>query len=422
MSGIPDLTSRHKAAVPFIFVTICLDIVALGLIIPVTPALIADFVGDKSTAGYWVGLFGSIWGVMQFISSPVVGALSDRFGRRPIVLLSNFGLGFDYLLMAMAPGLWWLLLGRLINGITSASISTAYAYISDVTQPENRAKYFGLMGAAFGIGFVLGPLLGGVLGDIEPRLPFYVAAGLSLLNFCYGLFVLPESLAAENRKPFSFRAANPLGAFRFLSRSGDLMRLSLINLTVNFAHQVLPTTFVLYASLRYGWGPKEVGWTLAGVGVCSAIVQAGLTGRVVKAIGEKKAMLAGLTFGVIGFVGYGLAPTWQSYVLFIPLMSLWGLTGPAAQALMSSKVAPQEQGTLQGANMSLMSAAGIFAPLVFGAVFAVSSAYGPATSGAPFVLAAAILGIALLIAAGVKATIRHDGNGNQGSGPSGPTH
>ncbi|MFN3808667.1 TCR/Tet family MFS transporter [Asticcacaulis sp.] len=419
MSGTPELSRPHKAAVPFIFVTICLDIVALGLIIPVTPALIADFVGDVSAAGYWVGLFGSLWGVMQFISSPVVGALSDRFGRRPIVLLSNFGLGMDYLLMAMAPGLGWLLLGRLINGITSASISTAYAYISDVTQPENRAKYFGMTGAAFGLGFVLGPLLGGVLGDIEPRLPFYVAAGLSLLNFCYGLFVLPESLPLQNRKPFSLRTANPLGALTFLSRNGDLMRLSLVNLTVNFAHQVLPTTFVLYAALRFGWGPKEVGWTLAAVGVCSAIVQAGLTGRVVKAIGEKKAMLVGLSFGVIGFLGYGLAPTWQAYVLFIPLMSLWGLTGPAAQALMTSKVAPQEQGTLQGANMSLMSAAGIFAPLTFGAVFAVASTHGPVTAGAPFVLAAAILGLALLIAAGVKAAIRHSGNG---APPSGPVH
>lgn len=393
---------------PFIFVTVCLDIVALGLIIPVMPALIADFVGDVSTAGYWVGLFGSIWGIMQFLSSPVIGALSDRFGRRPVVLMSNLGLGLDYLLMATAPGIGWLLLGRLINGVTSASISTAYAYISDVTQPESRAKYFGIMGAAFGLGFVLGPLLGGVLGDIEPRLPFYVASGLSLLNFCYGLFVLPESLKPENRRPFSFRAANPLGAVRFLSRSGDLIRLSLINLTVNFAHQVLPTTFVLYASLRYGWGPKEVGWTLAAVGVCSAVVQAGLTGRVVNAIGEKKAMLAGLTFGAIGFLGYGLAPTWQVYVLFIPLMSLWGLSGPATQALMTSKVSPQEQGTLQGANMSLMSAAGIFAPMTFGTVFALSSVQGKAMAGAPFVLAALILGLALWLATGVAAVIRHD--------------
>jgi len=413
------LSRRHRAAVPFIFVTVCLDIVALGLIIPVMPALIADFVGDISSAGYWVGLFGSLWGIMQFFSSPVIGALSDRFGRRPVVLMSNLGLGLDYLLMAIAPGLGWLLLGRLINGVTSASISTAYAYISDVTRPENRAKYFGLMGAAFGLGFVLGPLLGGVLGDIEPRLPFYVAAALSLLNFCYGLFVLPESLQPENRKPFSFRAANPLGAVRFLSRNADLIRLALINLTVNFAHQVLPTTFVLYAALRYGWGPKEVGWTLAVTGICSAVVQAGLTGRVVNAIGEKKAMLVGLTFGVIGFLGYGLAPTWQAYVVFIPLMSLWGLTGPATQALMTSKVSPHEQGTLQGANMSLMSAAGIFAPLTYGAVFAVASAQGKAVAGAPFVLSALILSLALLLAAGVKAAIRHE---RASTTPSGPAH
>ncbi|MDC7682301.1 TCR/Tet family MFS transporter [Asticcacaulis sp. BYS171W] len=408
MSQAPDLSRRHKAAVPFIFVTVCLDIVALGLIIPVLPSLIADFVGDVSRSGYWLGLFGSMWGLMQFFASPVIGALSDRFGRRPVVLLSNFGLGADYLLMALAPGLGWLLLGRLINGITSASISTAYAYISDVTAPENRAKYFGLMGAAFGVGFVLGPLLGGVLGDIEPRLPFYVAAGLSLLNFVYGLFVLPESLSPENRKPFSFRTAHPLGAAKFLMKNADLMRLALINLTVNFAHSALPTTFVLYAALRFNWGAKEVGWTLAGVGICSAVVQALLTGRVVKAVGEKKAMLLGLTFGVIGFLGYGLAPTWQAYILFVPLMSLWGLAGPSVQALMTSKVAPQEQGTLQGANMSLMSTASIFAPIVFGAVFAVStSSHLPlAFAGACFVLASAILCAGLLIGTTVKAVIR----------------
>lgn len=410
MSEPVAVSRQYKAAFPFIFITVCLDIVALGLIIPVAPKLIESFLGSVSTAGYWVGAFGSLWGIMQFISSPIIGALSDRFGRRPVILLSNLGLGLDYLLMALAPTIWWLLLGRVINGVTSASISTAYAYISDVTAPEQRAKYFGIMGAAFGLGFVIGPAIGGLLGDSDPRLPFYVAAGLSLLNFTYGLLVLPESLKPENRKPFSIRAANPVGALRFLARNADLIRLSSINLIVNFAHSVLPTTFVLYAGLRYQWGTKEVGMTLAAVGVCSAIVQAGLTGRVVKAIGEKRTMMVGLSFGVIGFLGYGLASTWWAYVAFIPLMSLWGLTSPSVQALMTSKVSPQEQGTLQGANMSLMSAAGIFAPITFGTVFALSSQANlpMALSGAPFVLAALILCVGLVTGLKVKAKIARD--------------
>jgi MFS transporter, DHA1 family, tetracycline resistance protein len=403
-----DNKKGHKAAVPFIFVTICLDIVALGLIIPVLPHLIESFLGSVSDAGYWVGLFGSLWGIMQFLASPVIGGLSDRFGRRPIILMSNLGLGLDYMLIALAPSLWWLLIGRLINGITSASISTAYAYISDITKPGDRAKYFGMMGAAFGLGFIIGPLMGGVLGDINPRLPIYVAAGLSLLNFLYGFFILPESLAKTDRKPFSLKSANPLGAMKFLMSKADLLRLSFISLLVNFAHIVLPTTFVLFAALRFQWGPKEVGYTLAAVGVCSAIVQAGLVSPMVKAIGEKGAMILGLSCGVIGFLGYGLAPSWQVFVAFIPIMSLWGLTGPSVQALMSTKVTSSEQGTLQGANMSLMSAAGIFAPFVFGSVFAIASAKGALFAGAAFVLAAIIMLIGLGIGLSVKASKKLD--------------
>jgi DHA1 family tetracycline resistance protein-like MFS transporter len=396
--------SRFSAAVPFILITVMLDMLGLGIIIPVLPKLVEGFTGSPSTAGYWMGAFGALWGLMQFVFSPIQGGLSDAHGRRPVILGSNIGMGLDYFLMAFAPNIWVLLLGRAISGATSASISTAYAYISDVTKPEDRAKYFGMMGASFGIGFVIGPAIGGIVGDIDHRLPFVVAGCLSLANALYGFFVLPESLTLDKRKPFSFKTSNPLGAFGFLSRTPQLLRLALINLTLMFSHHVLPVVFVLYAGFRYGWGPKEVGLSLGVVGICSAVVQAFLTGVVVKAVGEKTAMLIGLTCGIFGFIGYGLAPTGVLMLCVIPLMSLWGFATPAGQALMSLQVAPSENGTLQGSVMGLSSMAGILAPVVFGSVFALATHQGlpTALSGAPFFLAACIIGLAAFLALGVK--------------------
>ena len=272
----------RRAAFLFIFVTVLLDMLALGVIIPILPKLIERFVaGDTAYAAQIYGLFTTVWALMQFLFSPLLGALSDRFGRRPVVLLSNLGLGLDYLLMAWAPSLAWLFVGRVLSGMTSASFTTANAYIADVTEPDARAGAFGMLGAAFGIGFVLGPAFGGYLGAIDLRLPFWVAAGLSIGNFLYGVIVLPESLPRDKRGPFRLSRANPLGALRLLSAHRELAGLAAVIFLYHLAHWSLPSMFVLYADHRYGWDARMIGWTLAAVGVCSMIVQAGLVKPVV---------------------------------------------------------------------------------------------------------------------------------------------
>ncbi|MFO0995591.1 MAG: MFS transporter, partial [Alphaproteobacteria bacterium] len=257
-------TGRQRAAVIFIFITVVLDVLALGVMIPVLPKLVVTFVDGNVEAGAKVyGVFGIAWALMQFLFSPFLGSLSDRFGRRPVILISNFGLGLDYILMALAPNLAWLFVGRVISGITAATITTAGAYIADVTPPERRAGGFGLIGAAFGIGFVLGPALGGLLGAIDARLPFWAAAGLSLANGLYGLFILPESLPRAKRAAFSWTRANPLGSLALLRSHPVLLGLSGVLFVQNLAHVVLPSTFVLYAIYRYGWDERMVGLTLA---------------------------------------------------------------------------------------------------------------------------------------------------------------
>ncbi|HYV89072.1 MAG TPA: MFS transporter, partial [Candidatus Polarisedimenticolia bacterium] len=288
----------RQAAMVFIFITILLDMLSLGIIIPVWPRLVVNFLaGDNVRAAVIFGQIGTAWAAMQFIFSPIQGALSDRFGRRPIILLSNLGEGLDYIVMAWAPSLGWLLFGRLVSGATAASISTAFAYIADVTPPEKRAGRYGLLGAAFGIGFVIGPAIGGLVGAIDPRLPFWVAGALSLANFAYGFFVLPESLAKERRSPFRWRRANPVASLVLLRSHPELSGLSIVYFLGQLAHVVLPSTFVLYAGYRYGWGEQAVGLTLAGVGVCSMIVQVGLVSQAVTWFGERRALMIGLFFG-----------------------------------------------------------------------------------------------------------------------------
>ena len=265
---------------------------------------------------------------MQFIFSPVLGGLSDRFGRRPVILLSNVGLGLDYILMALAPDLAWLFVGRIISGICAASFSTATAYIADVTPVEKRASAFGMIGAAFGIGFVFGPAVGGLLGGYDPRLPFWIAAGFSLINACYGYFVLPESLAAENRSAFSLRRASPFGAFRLLLSDRILTGLSASSFLHFLAQAVLPALTVLYASNRFGWGVREVGFVLAGVGVSSAIVQGGLIKPIVTRFGPRRTVIAGYVFGAIGMAVYGLAATPWMFCVGIPFGALWAWPVP----------------------------------------------------------------------------------------------
>src|ERR1700680_2808772 len=400
MTAALSLATPRRAALVFIFVTVLLDMLALGMVIPVLPKLVEDFLaGDEARAAEIFGLFGTAWAMMQFLFSPVLGALSDRFGRRPVILLSNFGMGADYLLMALAPTLGWLFVGRVISGITAASVSTGFAYIADVTPPEKRAASFGMIGGAFGLGFILGPAVGGLLGSVGPRMPFWCAAAVSLLNAMYGYFVLPESLSTERRSTFSWRRANPIGSLKLLRSHPELAGLAMANFLANVAHVVLPSTFVLYAGYRYGWDETAVGMTLAGVGACALAGQGALVGRFVARFGERIALLVGVLCGAVGLFIYGWAPTGALFCAGIPVMALWGLANPAAQGLMTRRVGPSEQGELQGANSSIMGIASLIGPGMFTQTFAlaIGSARSWNVPGAPFLLAGSLLvGAALL--------------------------
>ena len=391
----------RRAALAFVFVTVLLDILAFGMIIPVLPHLLASFLeGNLARTAIVHGLFASSFMVMQFVFSPVQGALSDRFGRRPVILLSNLGLGLDFLLMAVAQTLPLLFIGRVLSGITSASFTTANAYIADVTAPADRAAAYGKLGMAFGIGFVLAPAVGGLIGDANPRLPFWIAAGLSLANFCYGYFVLPESLPPDRRSPFSWRRANPVASLSFLSHHPEVFALAGVVFLMQLAHIVYPSVFVLYSDYRFDWGAKTVGFTLAGVGVLSIIVQGGLIKRFIKAFGERRTLLLGLAFGTTGFVLYGLAPSGAWFWAAMPVAALWGIATPAAQALMTRQVSPTEQGRLQGSIVSLSSVAGILGPTIFTRAFSDAASRGPHNPwvGVTFWLAAAMLAAGLLLA------------------------
>jgi DHA1 family tetracycline resistance protein-like MFS transporter len=407
-SAISAETSPVRGgAVIFIFVTILLDTLALGVIIPILPKLVVSFVdNDTASAAKIFGVFGTAWALMQFFFSPILGGLSDRFGRRPVVLLSNFGLALDYVLMALAPSLAWLFVGRVISGITSASISTSFAYIADITPPEKRAAVFGKVGAAFGAGFILGPAIGGLLGGMDPRLPFWVAAGLSFANTLYGFLILPESLPSDRRSPFRWKSANPLGSLHLLRSDRVLAGLSLANFFGQVAHVVLPSTFVLYATYRYGWDAATVGLTLALVGICAMVVQGAGIGPIVGRLGERRALLLGLGCGAIGFLIFGVAPTGRLFWLGIPLMAFWGVAGAATQSLMTRLVAPDQQGQLQGATNSVQSVSQLVGPFLFTLTFAYFiGAQAPAKlPGAPFLLASALLLLALVIAARTLAT------------------
>src|SRR5580704_4718105 len=408
-TGAVGVPPARGAAVAFIFVTILLDMLALGLIMPILPKLVESFVdNDTAQAARIFGLFGTAWALMQFFFSPILGGLSDRFGRRPVVLLSNFGLALDYVLMALAPSLSWLFVGRVISGITSASVSTAFAYIADITPAEQRAAVFGKVGAAFGAGFIIGPAIGGLLGSFDPRLPFWVAAGLSFANTLYGLLILPESLPQDRRSPFRWKSANPLGALHLLRSNPILARLSVVNFIAQLAHVVLPSTFVLYATYRYDWDARTVGLTLAMVGICAMGVQGAGIGPIVKRFGERRALLIGLASGALGFLIFGLAPSGPLFWIGIPVMALWGVAGAATQALTTRLVTPEQQGRLQGATSSVQSVSQLLGPFLFTLTFAwFIGAQAPLKlPGAPFLLASVLLLLALVIAARVTAATR----------------
>ncbi|MGO3932575.1 TCR/Tet family MFS transporter [Rhodopseudomonas pseudopalustris] len=398
----PPPAGPRRAAVGFIFVTILLDMLSIGMILPILPKLVESFADNNTAdAARIYGLFGTAWALMQFFASPLLGALSDRFGRRPVILLSNFGLGLDYVLMALAPSLVWLFIGRMISGVTSASIATSFAYIADVTPAEKRAAVFGKVGAAFGIGFIVGPAVGGLLGGVDPRLPFWVAAALSLANAAYGFFVLPESLPKERRAPFRWRSANPLGAVRLLGSNRTLGALAVVRFCADVAHISLPATFVLYTTYRYGWDQTTVGLALAFVGLWTAIVQGGLVGPALKKLGEFRAIVIGYSGGALGFLIYALAPNGTLFWIGIPIMTIWGIAGPATSSLMTRLVPADQQGALQGANTSVHSIAELIGPFVFTMIFAAFISAGAPLflPGAPFLLAGALLLVSMVVGA-----------------------
>jgi DHA1 family tetracycline resistance protein-like MFS transporter len=390
-----------RAAIGFILVTVTLDILGMSVIVPVLPPLIQHMEGGSATAAaHAVGIFATAWALMQFIFSPVQGALSDRFGRRPVILLSNLGLGLNYILMALAPNLTWLFIARVVSGITAASFSSTSAYIADITAPEKRAARFGLVSVAFGFGFIAGPILGGLLGSIDTRLPFWVSAGLSLANFLFGLFVLPESLPPERRSRFSWRRANPVGALHMLYTRQGLRPLAAISLLGLVANNALPTMSVLYVINRYGFSLRQLSYMLGAIGLCSGLVGGVLTGPAVRRLGERRTLLTGLGFGFVGFAMFGLAPTGALLLCAIPFMALRGLADPALNALMSRRVLPSEQGRLQGAISSLLGIAGLIGPTVYSESYAFFAApyRGWNVPGAPFLISSALLLGALLIA------------------------
>jgi MFS transporter, DHA1 family, tetracycline resistance protein len=393
---------ESKAAVIFILITVAMDMIAFGIVAPVLPSLIESFEsGSIARASQMIGYFGVAWATMQFLCSPIIGAFSDRFGRRPIMLLSCFGLGVDYIFMALAPSLKWLFVGRLISGITTSNIATAFAYITDITPPEKRAKQFGLIGAAFGLGFVIGPAIGGLLGQHHLRLPFWVAAGLSLANVVYGYFALPESLAPEKRAKSAWHMANPLGSLKLLQSHKELSGLAIALTLFYLAHNALPTIWAVYVQQRYSWGVRQIGLSLAAVGICAAIVSGGLVGGYVKRFGERFSVISGLCYGVLGFLGFAIA--WRGWMILaaIPFIALWGVAGPAIQSIMSRRVDHSSQGKLQGAVNSLRSITQMVAPVIFTQLF--SYAISPRSRiylpGAPYFLSAILLTMSLLVAA-----------------------
>ncbi len=392
----------RNAATVFIFITIVLDVLALGMVIPVLPQLLArvGHLNEQQTLT-WLAVFGTSWAIMQLIASPVQGALSDRFGRRPVILASNFGMGANYLFMALSPNLGLLLVGRLISGICAGSIPAAMAYLADVTPAEKRAASFGMMGAALSLGFAVGPAVGGVLGGIDPTAPFWAAAGLSLLNFLYGVFVLPESLPRDRRAPLQIRHMNPVGAIRALLRTypaiGGMLAVSAL---LSLAQMGPYNVFVVYTQHRYLWGPPQVGLFMTGSGTAGMVVQLLMVAPAVKRLGERRALMIGGALQMAAFAVLALATTGAQFWAAIPFMCLAAIGGPAWSAILSRTVGPSEQGLLAGATSSLNSLTSIIGPTLFTMVFAAAVAPGSALPlGAPFLLAGLLMIVAIGLAA-----------------------
>lgn len=391
---------RRSPAFVFIFITVLLDVISMGIAVPVLPQLILGFTrNDFARAADMLGIFISVWALMQFVAAPIIGGLSDHFGRRPVVLVSNLALALDHLLMAFAPALWVLFIGRVLSGVCSATVSTAYAYIADTVPADHRAASYAVLSTAFGLGFVIGPALGGFLGHVDLRLPFLVAAALGLTNFLYGLLVLPESLTRDRRRPFSLRTANPLASVKFLTQSGQLARLGVLSFILQTAQQVLPACAVLYMTYRYDWQGPQIGMALAGVGIAYILIQGGVMRPLSKRVPEKTLAIAGFLMGAIGFSIYGSASIGMMFLIGIPVMELWSLAQPSVYALMTKEAPDSEQGRLQGANASLLGLAGLFGPWFFAKLFAVGvdPTIGLDIPGLPFFVASLLMAVGLIV-------------------------
>jgi DHA1 family tetracycline resistance protein-like MFS transporter len=404
------MAQSKKAAIGFIFITLLIDVMGWGLIIPVMPKLIAQLkhieINEASSYGAWL-LFA--YAFTQFICAPLIGNLSDRFGRRPILLCSLLGFGIDYIFLALAPDYGWLFVGRVIAGFTGASFTTAAAYIADISTPETRAKNFGMIGAAFGLGFIIGPGLGGLLAGLGIRAPFYAAAGLCLLNFLYGYFILPESLDKEHRRTFEWKKANPLGSLRFLRKAPTIAGLAICYFLIYLAAMSVQANWNYFTMYRFQWTEKMVGLSLAMVGLLVGVVQAGLTRIVNPKLGNEKSIYAGLLLYTIGLLLFAFATQgWMMYVFLVPYC-LGGIAGPALQATMAGHVKQNEQGALQGALTSLMSLTTIIGPLIMNNLFTFFSHenthyYFP---GAPFLLGAVFMFTSTLISYSVFRKEKH---------------
>ena len=391
---------NRKAAVGFIFITLLLDVIGLGIIIPVIPALIQELTGGSiSEASRYGGWLIASYALVQFLCAPIVGALSDKYGRRPILLLSLLGFGLDYLVLAVAPTIGWLFLARIIAGVFGASFTTGAAYIADVSSAEKRAQNFGLLGAAFGLGFIIGPVTGGLLGEIGPRVPFYAAALVTFLNLIYGYFILPESLLKENRREFEWSRANPLGALFALKRYPSVAGLIGALTFIYLASHAIQGTWTYFSMEKFNWSESMVGYSLGLVGIMSALVQGLLIRIIIPKIGEYNTMITGIIFNICGCLLFSMASEGWMLLCFIIPYSLGGIAGPAIQGILSNQIPDNEQGQLQGALTSIMAATGIIGPLMMTSIFAYFTAenapiYFP---GAPFVTGAVLVAICLFL-------------------------
>ena len=396
----PSSPTRRGPALIFIFITLLIDVIGLGIIIPVVPKLIEQLInGNLSQAASYGGWLTAAYAIMQFVFSPILGGLSDQFGRRPVLLFSLFGFGLDYVLTGFAPTIEWLFLGRILAGVTGASFTTANAYIADISTPEKRAQNFGLVGAAFGIGFILGPAMGGYLGQYGPRVPFFVAAGLTMVNVLYGYFILPESLAPENRRPFDWRRANPVGSLMNLGRYPVILGLVASLVLIYIAGFAVQGTWTFYTMEKFKWDETTVGWSLATIGLAFAIVQGGLSRIIIPKLGPQRSVYVGLLFSALGFALFAFATqSWMMFA-FMGVYALGGIAGPSVQGIISGQVPANEQGEVQGALTSLTSTTSIFGPLIMANLFSYFTAtnapiYFP---GAPYLLGA----ILTLVSAGL---------------------